>query len=306
MAHRQLYIRSAKRLSLMNDQLILTKVDDSQLSFPLEDFDLVFIEDPNATITINLITKASGIGCSFIVCGKDYLPKSQILPFNSYYLQSKILNLQLNLLPYKKKKLWETIVKQKIRNQITILETVGSDMYPISQLYDFFHGVKPGDSSNMEGIAAKIYFQSLFGKDFIRFSDELISIALNYGYSIIASQVIRTVAFNGLLDNLGIWHSSEKNNNNLSYDFIEPFRQVVDFYVFNNVKNLMSPLSSEIKLGLINLLNYRVRIDGNLYKVSYAIGITVSSYLKYMESGDITDIKLPSFELMKDTNESEL
>lgn len=305
MPHRQLYLKSAKKLSFANEQLVVSKDNAEPLTFPLEDFDLIFVEDPNAVVTINLLSKMAEIGCSMIVCGRDYLPKAQVLPFNNYYLQSQIVNLQLGLLPSKKKKLWEMIVRQKIKNQLTVLETVSVDQKAIAQVKSFLQSIKPGDESNMEAVAARVYFQTLFGNDFVRFSDTLVSTSLNYGYSIIASQVIRNIAFNGLLDNLGIWHASNSNNYNLSYDLIEPFRQVVDMFVYKNVKNLSSPLSHEIKIGLINLLNEKVVIDGNSYKISYAIGITVNSFIQYMKSGDIKDIKLPIFEISQE-NESEL
>lgn len=306
MAHRQLYLRQAKKLSLSNDQIVLTKTTDEQLTFPLEDFDLIFLEDPNTILTTNLLSKMTELGCSLVVCGSDYLPKAQVLPLNTYYLQSEVLDLQMNLLPSKKKKLWETIVRQKIKNQLTVLEKVSSNQKVISQIKSFIQNIKPGDESNMEGIAARVYFQGLFGIDFTRFSDSLISVALNYGYSIIASQVIRTVACNGLLDNLGVWHASKQNNYNLSYDLIEPYRQIVDMYVYTNVKDLISPLSHELKVGLIGLLNEKVVIDDCSYKISVAIEMTVKSYIQYMKSGDIKDIKLPTLRFLESENGSEL
>lgn len=305
MPHRQLYLKTSKKLSFSNDQLVVTKDTDEKVTFPLEDFDLIFVEDPNAVITASLLSKMAEFGCSMIVCGRNYLPQAQVLPFNNHYVQSQIINLQLNLLPSKKKKLWETIVRQKIKNQLTVLTKVSSDQKAISQIKSFIQNIKPGDETNMEGVAARVYFQALFGNDFIRFSDTLVSTSLNYGYSIIASQVIRTVACNGLLDNLGIWHASNSNNYNLSYDLIEPFRQVVDLYVYKNVIQLTSPLSHEIKMGLINLLNEKVNIDGNSYKISYAIELTINSFIQYMKSGDIADIKLPVLEITEE-DESEL
>lgn len=306
MAHRQLYLRQSSKLSLANNQLLLTKANGESVTFPLEDFDLIFVENPNTVITANLISRMTDLGCSMIICGRDFLPTSQILPFNSYYLQSEILNLQLNLLPSKKKKLWETIVRQKIRNQLSVLEKVSAKNDSILQMKKCVQKIRPGDETNMEGLAARIYFQALFGKDFIRFSDSLISTSLNYGYSIIASQVIRTVACNGLLDNLGVWHASKQNNNNLSYDLIEPYRQVVDLYVYNNIRDLISPLSHELKMGLSSLLNEKVEIDGSSYKISYAVEMTVKSFLLYMRTGNIEDIKLPKLRLLEQNDEAEL
>lgn len=64
-----------------------------------------------------------------------------------------------------------------------------------------------------------MYFRSLFGSDFIRFYDDNVNAALNYGYTIIASAIIRNLAVYGLNTYLGIHHSSKINNFNLAYDF---------------------------------------------------------------------------------------
>lgn len=296
MGFRQLYIKEAKKLSLGNNSLLVFKDNNVEpLSFSLEDIDLIFVEDPNVVITARLITETANFGVSIILCGNNYLPTATTIPINGHYLQSNMLNLQLNLLPSKKNKFWETIIKQKITNQMNVIDKTTCDMTTYSRLKDYCFQVKFGDEKNMEGQAAKEYFKSLFGQNFIRFGESPISAALNYGYSILTGAVIRSVAFAGLNDNLGIWHHSAQNANNLSCDLVEVFRAVVDYYVYNHLDSLTTPLSIEIRKDLVNLLNYYVLVNNKKYQVTYAIGLLVNDYVEYLKNGKIEDVHMPEF-----------
>lgn len=292
---RRIYIEKAKKLSFSDNSIIIAKDDDKVLVFPLEDLDLVFLEDPNTLISSCLLTEMAKKGVSLVCCGRNYLPQCQVLPLNCHYEKAGHLKAQIELLPYKKKKLRETIVKTKIKNQINVISATIDDDECLVRLKNYLDNVKPGDEKNMEGVAAREYFSKLFGEDFIRFSDSPLSIALNYGYSIIASAVIRQVAFSGLEDNLGIWHDAIQNSNNLSYDLIEPFRQVVDFFVYSHQDEINLPLSHEIKIGFINLLKQVVFINGKYCKLNYAIELAVNSFVEYLDSGDIKSIQLPLY-----------
>ena len=297
MAARHLYIQNASKLSFENNSIVIQRVkDDSGLNFPLEDLDLVFLEDYRTFITSALLAEMGNRGVSLVVCGKDFLPASQSLPVNGHYLQSAIMKLQLDQLPYKKKKYWEFVVRQKIANQIAVLQATNDDDDAITKLKGYREQVKPGDETNMEGIAARVYFASLFGKDFIRFSQSPLSSALNYGYSILASCVIRQVSVSGLVDNIGVWHNAAANANNLSYDLIEPFRQMVDYYVYCHQNEVTLPLNKNFKLGLISLLNEQMQISGLKCKASYAVELMVESYVNYLKTGKTESIKLPTYQ----------
>jgi CRISP-associated protein Cas1 len=297
MGLRNLYIKEAAKLSLTDNSILVTRRDGKEpLIFPLEDFSLIFVEDPDVVITAHLLTKMSETKTSMVLCGDNYLPAMQVLPLNGHYLQSSILHLQLNLLPYKKKKIWESIVVQKITNQIATINATNADDTCVDRLKEYLHNITPGDETNMEGVAAREYFSSLFGKDFIRFSDSPISFALNYGYSIIASSIIRSVAFSGMYDNIGIWHENDKNNNNLSYDLIEPYRQIVDHFIYFHRAEVGLPLSHDLKVGLLGLLNEQVIMEGKKTKLIFAVQRTVDSYISCLRNNSSGDLLLPSYD----------
>lgn len=295
MGFRQIYISSASKLSVSDKQLVINRLNADPLFFPIEDLDVVFLEDPNAVVSTRLMTELSKSGVSLIVCGSDYLPSAITIPFDGYYKQTENLKRQIALLPSKRNKMWETIIKAKIRNQAKVIECTTQDERAHDTLLDYINNVKFGDENNMEGSAARVYFRSLFGPTFIRFGDTPISSALNYGYSIITGAVIRSCAFSGLNGSLGIWHDNVLNANNLACDLVEPFRPIVDYYVFKNMASLTLPLSKEFRRGLIDLLNSYVLVDRRKYQVSYAISLLVNNYVEYLESGDISCVHPPEF-----------
>ncbi len=296
MGFRQLYIQSASKLSLCDNNLIIKKIDaERPLSFPLEDLDLIFVEDPNSSVTARLLCELKKYGASIVFCGPDYVPASVVAPINGHYLQSEMLDRQIKMLPSKKNKMWEIIIRQKIGNQMAVLENTVNDPAVYDRLKAYQAEVKFGDERNMEGQAAREYFRCLFGPDFIRFGNSPVSSALNYGYMVLTGAVIRSVAFNGLNDCLGIWHANMKNANNLSCDLVEPFRQVVDYFVYSNLAAVEIPLSSELRRGMVNLLNYNMLVDGRKFQVSYAISMLVNDYVEYMKTGDIKVVKMPQF-----------
>ena len=78
----------------------------------------------------------------------------------------------------------------------------------------------------------------------------------------------------------------------MAYDFIEPFRPVVDLWVKNNIKE-DTEFGKEIRSELINLLNVDVKIQGKLQSISNAINIMMASYTTAINQKDYRKIELP-------------
>ena len=136
-------------------------------------------------------------------------------------------------------------------------------------------------------------FRSIFRDEFIRFYDDGVNAALNYGYTIIVSAIIRNLAVFGLNTYLGIHHNSKINNFNLAYDLLEPYRSVVDKFVYDNKDNICYPLSFDFRKKLIDLLNKEVLHNNKKYTIEYSIGLLIKSYIKSFSTGDIT-LDLPT------------
>ena len=79
---------------------------------------------------------------------------------------------------------------------------------------------------------------------------------------------------------------------NLTYDFIEPFRALVDYYIYQNKTTLTDELNVQTKKELVNLLNIKVKVNEMIVTVQYAIELLCKSYLRMLEYGD-EDLDLP-------------
>lgn len=292
MGYRQVIIKKSEKLHFKDNQLIIDK-DESSIKVPLEDISYILIEDSSTILTTRLLAELGKNAISLIVCDEKFEPTSIMYPYNYHFKQLDVFSHQLEIDDSIKNEFWNQIVKRKIENSIRVLEMTSKEEFPISKLTEYINEITDGDSKNREGLAAKMYFRSLFGSDFIRFYDDNVNATLNYGYTIIASAIIRNLAVYGLNTYLGIHHSSKINNFNLAYDFLEPYRSVVDKFVYDNKDDIVLPLSFEFRKKLINLLNKEVLHQNKKYTIEYSIGLLIKSYIKSFSSGEIK-LDLPS------------
>lgn len=292
MGYRQVIIKKSEKLHFKDNQLIIDK-DESSIKVPLEDISYILIEDSSTILTTRLLAELGKNAISLIVCDEKFEPTSIMYPYNYHFKQLDVFSHQLEIDDSIKNEFWNQIVKRKIENSIRVLEMTSKEEFPISKLTEYINEITDGDSKNREGLAAKMYFRSLFGSDFIRFYDDNVNAALNYGYTIIASAIIRNLAVYGLNTYLGIHHSSKINNFNLAYDFLEPYRSVVDKFVYDNKDDIVLPLSFEFRKKLINSLNKEVLHQNKKYTIEYSIGLLIKSYIKSFSSGEIK-LDLPS------------
>jgi len=290
--YRQVIIKKSEKLHFKDNQLIIDK-DESSIKVPLEDISYILIEDSSTILTTRLLAELGKNAISLIVCDEKFEPTSIMYPYNYHFKQLDVFSHQLEIDDSIKNEFWNQIVKRKIENSIRVLEMTSKEEFPISKLTEYINEITDSDSKNREGLAAKMYFRSLFGSDFIRFYDDNVNAALNYGYTIIASAIIRNLAVYGLNTYLGIHHSSKINNFNLAYDFLEPYRSVVDKFVYDNQDDIVLPLSFEFRKKLINLLNKEVLHQNKKYTIEYSIGLLIKSYIKSFSSGEIK-LDLPS------------
>ena len=168
----------------------------------------------------------------------------------------------------------------------------------ISNRYCFhINGVKSGDTSNRESIAARIYFDQLLD-DATRRKPIWHNAALNYGYAMVRSHIARHIAARGLVASQGIFHHNELNSFNLADDLIEPYRAAVDLYILEKVAPLHvgdrdTSLTKHDRQLIIDILNYCVIINGKKFTVKHAIERTVESFIECIEVKEARKLLLP-------------
>ena len=220
----------------------------------LDEISVLIIENQQVCITTALISELMNHQIRVMFCDAKHNPQGELAPYHASYNAYEKLVLQINWKKETTQNIWNQVVRLKINNQATLLQIFGHKE-EADKLFEFREQVVGEDETNREGISSKIYFSTLFGKEFERKdSANPLNTYLNYGYSIILSAFNREVNCLGYLTQLGIHHIGKTNPFNLSCDFMEPFRPFVDEQVIkgglteeNYKKNFMNLLMSEVK-----------------------------------------------------------
>lgn len=138
-----------------------------------------------------------------------------------------------------------------------------------------------------------MYFRELFGKDFIRFEQDAVNAGLNYGYSILRSQISKVLLSRGLNPSIGIFHKGAENIFNLSDDVIEVFRPIVDNYVFENLIG-SAMLTRENRVSLIKLTTKKMLYNNEKHTFFNVLNLYVNNILDVLQLG-IDTLVIPEF-----------
>ena len=188
-----------------------------------------------------------------------------------------------------KNAIWQKIIQKKIENQAKCLTLLGID--GTRDLMQMISQVQSGDPANIEGMAAKLYFQQ-FHPGLVRRSDDSINSVLNYGYAIIRNIIIRDIVCAGFYPAIGIHHEGPFNGFNLADDLIEPLRAMVDIVAHDIVSSQIN-LSREQRRQLTLVLHNACMINGEKNTISNGINIMIQSFKTAIEQNDADLIKLP-------------
>ena len=164
--------------------------------------------------------------------------------------------------------------------------SVNKNTEVINHIREFTKDIDDGDTTNREGLAAKMYFRELFGSNFRRFDEDIHNAGLNYGYAVLRSQISKTIVAKGLNTNIGIHHIGYDNFFNLSDDIIEVFRPIIDEYVY---KTMMDSIlfTKENRMSLIKQTSKDVYINGTKQTLFNAIEMYLEKIMNCFETGDI-------------------
>ncbi len=295
MAFKNLFIESNVRLSVKNEQLVV--LNNEEHTIPLEDINSICIDSLRTNITTYTLNKIVEHDIILYVCDEKHLPKGMLLSVNNYSRKLRNLKRQIEMPKPVLKRMWQSIVMQKIENQALVLKELEYyDSYKELKLIS--NKVLSGDSTNMEAVAAAIYFKTIFGKDFSRKNADLYNSCLNYGYAIVRGMISRSLVMYGFEPALGIFHHNQLNAFNLADDIIECFRPLVDLYVLKNV-TIKDELDSDTKRVIYNLINILILIDGKSYNIQTAIENVVKSLATSFENKS-NYIKLPVLNGLKE------
>lgn len=259
----------------------------------LSEIAVLIVESTGVSVTAALLNELVAQKVKVIFCDQKRNPSFELAGYYGSHDTSEKLRRQMRWEDEIKGAVWREIVQEKIAKQGELLREMKKEQE--ARLLEQYAGqVEDGDRTNREGHAAKVYFNGLFGREFLRGREDPVNAALNYGYAILLSAVNREIVASGYVTQIGIFHDNMFNRFNLGSDLMEPFRPLVDRVVVT-----MAPeeFEREERMALVNLLNHEVVIDGRRNYLPQALKIYVKSVLDAMEEKDPEQIRFYRNEL---------
>lgn len=239
-------------LSVERGFLTVKRSGEQFAKIPLDQILGIIGASHGITLSQNLLTRLADLGIPYVVCNAAFSPVSLVWPLQGHHLQSRAIRNQLAASRPLQKRLWQAIVREKIRHQAIALECIGESSQPLQRLVK---KVRSGDPGNCEAQAARLYWTKLFGRNFTRNRDgDSPNDLLNYGYTIIRSAMARAVAGCGLHPSVSLNHSNQFNPFVLVDDLVEPFRPFVDLRVHGLIEQ-QKMLDKDSKSALVETLH---------------------------------------------------
>lgn len=290
MGWRTVLISGRAKLDLKLNNMVIRKEETVKIHIP--EIAILIIESTTVSITTALIERLVEEKIKIIFSGKDHNPIGEIVNYYNKHNSVSIIRKQISWTECIKKKVWTEIIKEKIKNQAILVSY--ESMENSNLLLNYVLEIKDGDTSNREGHAAKVHFNTLFGKNFIRNEDNAINSMLNYGYTLLLSTFTREITASGYLTQIGIFHDNQFNYYNLASDLMEPLRPMIDRIVYLNYPEYFG---KEEKLEILTIFEKEVLIGATKYTLLNAISEYCKSVFKALEEGDVELIKFIDYEL---------
>lgn len=265
-------ISSPSFLSFKDRALHVERDGEEVGRVPLEDLGILVIDGYGIAMMHQLLAACAEENVAVVICDSKHVPCGVLAPLESNSLHAKTLREQIAVQSSTKKRLWQTIVMAKIREQSRLLQDLTRGDDGIGAMAEL---VRSGDPNNMEGQAARRYYLRLFGEGFVRNREGGgINAMLNYGYAVLRGAVARAVVSTGLHPALGIHHKNQYNAFALADDLLEPLRPIVDEHVWRHVKEQgeAGELLPAVKRSLLTVLTREVFWCGKRYPILTAIG----------------------------------
>lgn len=255
----------------------------------LSEIGVLIVESTAVSLTSSLLSELNKQKIKVIFCDENHNPYGEINPYYGSHDSSRAVRNQVKWNVDTKAKLWQEITRNKITKQAQVLKK-SKQFVQAEMLESYVMEVMPGDSTNREGHAAKVYFNALFGMSFSRDDEDVINSCLNYGYTLILACFNREITSAGRITQLGIWHDNIFNFFNLSSDLMEEFRPLVDSYVLDLDLKKGSDFSQDLKHQMLAILEHDVSVEGKTQKLPNAIKIYVAHIFGILDNNEMSPL----------------
>jgi CRISPR-associated protein Cas1 len=290
-------------LAIENDQLVLSREGAEVGRIPCEDIGILLIDHYATVYTHVVMTRLMGYGAVVVLCGEKHLPTGLVLPMEGNDLMTQRLLKQIECSAPLRKRLWQQVVRAKVRGQAENLKGAGDgggeklDGREVARrrLLNLAEEVRSGDPENAEGQAARFYWPALMGDGFRRdrFGDWPNAL-LNYGYMVMRASVARALVGAGLHPAFGLHHQNRGNAFCLADDLVEPLRPLVDAAVVRMLRPGLDTIGPEVKRAILGLLTVETKVGDQSGPLMVGLHRMAAS-LWQCYAGERTTIELPEF-----------
>ena len=283
----------AVRLRVKLDQLVIEQEKGDAPTVPLDEVAVVVVSHPQVSFTHAVVAGLAERGGMLVVCDGKHQPVGMMLPLQAHHLQSERFARQAEASLPTKKRVWQQIVKAKVRVQGRLLDQLRHKDHGLLAMAE---RVRSGDAGGVESRAARIYWPALFADPmFLRNRDaDDQNRHLNYGYAVVRAIVARALCAAGLHPSLGVHHHNRYDTFPLASDVMEPFRALVDRAVAIHITQAPpdAPFDKKAKGVMLTALTGKLDFQGEQRSIFDTASRTASS-LAQVYMGQRKDILLP-------------
>lgn len=274
---------NAKRLQIC--------MNDTSCYFSFDDIAVLYLDFYSIRISNSVLKECGKHNVVVLISDEKHLPSLQALPFAYNNRQAKRAMIQAKHVGDDiSKTWWKQIVQARIGTEIHTLHMCG---YMNTETLSRYRAeVLPGDTSMVEAKAARLYWNALFGNTFKRHqqgAEDYINSCLNYGYAIIRAAMARGIASYGLIPAFGMGHTRADNPFNLVEYLMEPFRFLIEQYVYEHQEGVFN---SKARANMLSIFDTTIIIQGREHRVFSAMEYMIQSYCRVLENTAL-DIYMP-------------
>src|ERR1700733_1632268 len=311
------------RVRLKLDQLHITDLDSgTDKSVPLADVAVIVCSTRDTEFSASSLRRMAELNVLLLVCNEKFEPCSITLP---YYrpTNTELLRRQIDWTPEWKTAMWRQIITAKVRNQAanlahlkrahTILDEIakrcekGGDVsaqkISVATLTASKRAAFLSDSPDAcESRAARHYWKHLLPRlSELQETDEKrrvpgtregVNGMLDYGYAILRTAVLRSLAAHGFIAAIGIAHTAKAGSFALADDVMEPLRPWIDRELRQFVQGGKKPMQEWMRQA-VAVLQLEVSINRNKMRLLNAIDVYVQSFADATLSRTPSLLKIP-------------
>lgn len=271
-------------MRLDKERLHIRNIEEETEQFvPIEDVAVIVCASPDMTVTAGALRRMAELNIPLLITNSRFEPCSISLP---YYrpTHTEVLRAQMNGKKEWKKEIHRKLISAKIKNQAAVAKGNESLSRRLKGLAgDCLQGADP---MAKEVSAAKNYWGWLIpllsnGDETGRVSQSRKGIngMLDYGYAVLTSAALRSLAAHGFIAAIGIHHKERADNFPLAHDIVEPLRPWMDGELKKHLQNGAAPGDMKAWASLAaGLLTKEVRLGKERLRLLYAIDRYIQSF----------------------------